>query len=189
MSMFEWSTRPRVAGTDPSTSSLASLLEWHVIQSPRSLAVVDRSWGLNFAGLNRRAPEVARQLQQLGVGPGDLGGVRMEDSPPCLINVGSLAGGRRRRCFSLGPTPKLTLETMGSGRRSYVWSQRRAFSIADRLRPGPVCGCNSGWEVPNQPLPVPAKQSPDDPKSVRVHTTSWMTDSTTRPKMSRVTRG
>jgi len=270
LSILKWSTRPGVTCADPATSSLASLLEWYAIQSPQSLTFVDWSWGLDFAGLNRRDSELARQLQQFGVGPGEMVGVRVEDSPPWLINVlginrvhphpdklspgwvppttfetdrtpvpqfvvihrppgfhaqafprtlvwdqrtdpvitedntvlgqdsrslrsslpssvedpripqnsesrkipqssgtharlaepihhrcsprlpglwfckpgwstgawrftdlgvpvGSLAGGRRQRCFSPGPTPKLTLETIGSGRRSCVRSQSRSF--------------------------------------------------------------
>ncbi|WP_326552168.1 non-ribosomal peptide synthetase/MFS transporter [Micromonospora sp. NBC_01813] len=70
--------RPRLATAGVAT--LGDLITRHAAATPRSPAVVCGDARIDYADLDRRANQLAHQLRQQGVGPGQLVGVCLEQS-------------------------------------------------------------------------------------------------------------
>ena len=71
----------------PRGLSLVDLFEAQVARSPEEFAIVSESERLTYAELNRRANRMARQLENLGVGPEIPVGICVERSPGMIVSL------------------------------------------------------------------------------------------------------
>jgi amino acid adenylation domain-containing protein len=71
----------------PAHSSIHELFEQQVERTPEAIALICEEQSLTYAELNRRANQLAYQLQALGVGPEVLVGILMERSVEMVVSV------------------------------------------------------------------------------------------------------
>ena len=89
--LVEWND---TAADYPRDEYLPKLFEAQVERTPDSTAVEYRGQGLTYHELNRRANQLARYLQRLGVGPDVLVGICLERSLEMIVGVlGTLKAG------------------------------------------------------------------------------------------------
>lgn len=71
----------------PSQSTLHELFEAQAERTPDALALVQGGRQLTYRALNERANQLARHLQQMGVGPETLVGICVERSPEMMTGI------------------------------------------------------------------------------------------------------
>jgi amino acid adenylation domain-containing protein len=143
----------------PLDQCLHQLFEQQVALTPDNVAVIFDERRLSYAELNKQANEVARQLQQLGVGPDDLVGIYVERSIEMIVGLlGILKAGAAY--LPLDPTyPRARLEYMLSDAHAGVLlTQPHLLETLPEHQARVVCVdiANGGGSSDNPQTDVPA---------------------------------
>ena len=89
---MDWNATARDYAKD---CCIHELFEAQAERTPQAIAVVFRDCSMTYGDLNRRANQIARRLQSLGVGPGHYVGIFLKRSIDLVVALlGTLEAGR-----------------------------------------------------------------------------------------------
>lgn len=110
----------------PRESTIAHLFEQQAARTPDMVAVVSAGTSLTYRELDQRSNQLARYLQQLGVGPDTLVGIAVERSSEMLIGLLAIlkAGGAYVPLDPSYPVQRIALMVEDSGATVILTSER-----------------------------------------------------------------
>lgn len=134
------------------------LIERQAEQTPDHAAVIFADQPMRYAELNRRANQVARHLQALGVGPDTLVGVHLERSPEMVVGLlGVLKAGAAYVPLDPDyPTERLALILEDTQAQALL--TQAALSGATTAYAGPTITLDTDW-------PQISRHDPSNPSS------------------------
>jgi amino acid adenylation domain-containing protein len=130
----------------PPGETLAQLFEQQAAQTPEAVALVYEGERVSYGELNRRANQLARHLQGLGVGPEVVVGLCIERAPEMVMGLLGIlkAGGAYLPLDPAYPAPRLAFMMADAQAQVLLTQQRLLEGLGEQ--PAEVLCLDADWE-------------------------------------------